>query len=98
AVVVRSLGITPLHVTVPADAGDLAEVSPFDVGPTNADFLRFEPSGAVWNIDWEGRVKTGGSGEYANGMGESNFLVQTGGVLGLGGRELRLGPAIVAPG
>jgi len=98
AVVVRSLGITPLHVTVPADVGDLAEVSPFDVGPTSADFLRFEPSGAVWNIDWEGRVVTGGSGEYANGMDESNFLVQTGGVLGLGGRELRLGPALVAPG
>jgi len=97
-VVVRSLGTSPLHVSVPVDVVDLAEVSPFDLGPTEEQFYRGQAPGALWNLDLEGRIVTGGNNEYANGMDESNFLVQPGGVLGLGGREFRLGPVAIAPG
>jgi len=95
---VRNTGPSPLHVTVPAAAGDLTEASPFDIGTTQQEFMRIDLLGAVWNIDWEGRVRTGGNGEYYWGMDEANFIVQSSGVLGLGGRELRLGPVNVAPG
>jgi len=96
--VVRNTGLSPLHVTVPADAGDLAEASPHDMGTTEQEFMRMEISGAMWNLDWEGRVSTGANAEYYWGMDEANFIAQSSGTVGLGGREFRLGPVAVAPG
>jgi hypothetical protein len=96
--VVRNLGSSPLEVTVPPAALDYTEASPFDMGTTDQEFWRLDPSGALWNFDPEGRVKTGNHSEYYWGMDEANFLAQTTGTIGLGGREFRLGPVSVAPG
>jgi hypothetical protein len=87
-----------LTVQVPSAVGDVTEGTQFDVGPTSQEFWRMDPSGALWNFDWEGRVVTGANDEYHWGMDEANFIAQGSGVLGLGGRELRLGPVAVAPG
>jgi len=98
-VVLRNVGAGPLHVTIPYLATDLTETCPQDVGALSAfPVERSDASLARWDILGNGTVATGTTGEYAGGMLLTNFLTQAEAVSGLGGREVRLGPVLVAAG
>ena len=89
---IRNLGGSPMQVTVTTDLIDLAETSALDLGPTSEAFLRADASQALWDVGFDGSIGSGTENSYANGMDLVSFAAEPGGVLGLGGRELRLGP------
>jgi hypothetical protein len=94
----RNAGPGPLHATIPVFASDLSESCPQDLGPGMLPVLRADASGALWDLQGNGTVATGTSGEYLGGMTLTNFPAQSQATLGLGGREARFGPAPVPAG
>jgi hypothetical protein len=89
---IRNLGASPLQLTVQPAIVNLAETSSLDIGPTAPPFLRADAGGVEWTVAGDGSVQ---GGSYLHGMGLAGFPAQAGGTLGLGGRELRLGPVAV---
>jgi hypothetical protein len=97
-VVVRSLGNTPLHVTIPTFATDLTETCPQDIGMLALPISRYDGLVALWDITGNGSVGHGTTGEYAGGMLLTNFPAQAQAMLGLAERETRIGPVAVPSG
>ena len=87
-ILVRNNGLGPLSFT-PAVAGtDLAEVSPLDLGPTALPHVR-----GAWDLQADGSIAQGATGEFKGAFDLVGFPPQATATLGLGGREVRIGPA-----